>query len=60
VTVVQVLVGLAVGGFLLTLLFALVTGRVAWRQTGCCAADPRDDARIAAALREDAQGSSRA
>ncbi len=41
------LVGLVVAGFLVTLAFGLVTGRIAWRQRGCCApADPAQDVRM--------------
>lgn len=43
---IQALIGLAVVGFLLTLVYGLVTGRIAWRQQGCCAADPALDARM--------------
>lgn len=43
---IQALVGLAVIGFLLTLVYGLITGRVAWRQQGCCPADPAQDARM--------------
>lgn len=43
---IQVLIGLVVGGFLATLVFGLLTGRIDWRQQGCCAADPEDDPRM--------------
>lgn len=43
---VQLLVGLVVGGFLTVLVFGLVTGRIDWRQQGCCDADPAKDARM--------------
>jgi hypothetical protein len=46
---IQLLVGLAVGGFLAVLAFGLATGRIAWRQQGCCPADPALDARMRAA-----------
>jgi hypothetical protein len=45
--VIAALVGLVVGAFLATLVFGLVTGRIAWRQQGCCCpADPAQDARM--------------
>jgi hypothetical protein len=45
--VIQALLGLAVAGFLATLIFGLVTGRIAWRQQACCCpADPAKDARM--------------
>ena len=44
---IQALLGLAVAGFLATLIFGLVTGRIAWRQQACCCpADPAKDARM--------------
>ena len=44
------LLGLVVAGFLATLVFGLVTGRIAWRQQACCCpADPANDARMRAA-----------
>lgn len=43
---VQLLVGVVVGGFLAVLIFGLVTGRIDWRQQGCCEADPAKDARM--------------
>ena len=47
---IQAFVGLVVVGFLVTLIFGLVTGRIAWRQQGCCCpADPAKDARMRAA-----------
>jgi len=47
--VIQALVGLVVAGFLATLIFGLVTGRIAWRQQACCCpADPAKDARMLA------------
>jgi hypothetical protein len=52
-TVVQVLVGLVVGGFLVTVAVGLATGRIAWRQEGCCTADPARDSRLAAAFLDD-------
>lgn len=45
-SVVQAVVGLVVGGFLVVLAFGLLTGRIDWRQQGCCAADPDDDMRM--------------
>jgi hypothetical protein len=48
--VIQALVGLVVAWFLVTLIFGLVTGRIAWRQEACCCpADPAKDARMRAA-----------
>jgi len=45
--VIQVMLGLVVAGFLVTLIFGLVTGRIAWRQEACCCpADPAKDARM--------------
>jgi hypothetical protein len=52
-TVVQVLVGLVVGGFLVTLVVGLATGRIAWRQEGCCTGDPARDSRMAAVFLDD-------
>ena len=47
---IQALVGLVVASFLATLVFGLVTGRIAWRQEACCCpADPSKDARMRAA-----------
>lgn len=47
---IEALVGLVVAGFLATLIFALATGRIAWRQQACCCpADPALDARMRAA-----------
>ena len=44
---IQVVLGLVVAGFLVTLIFGLVTGRIAWRQEACCCpADPAKDARM--------------
>ena len=44
---IQVMLGLVVAGFLVTLIFGLVTGRIAWRQEACCCpADPAKDARM--------------
>ena len=46
---IQALVGLVVAGFLATLIFGLVTGRIAWHQQACCCpADPAKDARMLA------------
>lgn len=40
-------IGVVVVGFLAVLLFGLATGRIDWRQQGCCApADPADDLRM--------------
>lgn len=39
-------VGGIVLAFLAVLLFGLATGRVDWRQQGCCPADPDDDLRM--------------
>ena len=33
-------------GFLAVLIIGLVTGRIDWRQQGCCPADPTKDARM--------------
>jgi hypothetical protein len=45
--VIQALLGLVVAGFLATLIFGLVTGRIAWRQQACCCpADPAKDPRM--------------
>ena len=43
---IEALLGLVVAGFLVTLIFGLITGRIAWRQQGCCSADPAKDARM--------------
>ena len=43
---IQVLVGLVLAGFLATLGLGLATGRIAWRQQGCCPADPEHDLRM--------------
>ncbi len=40
------LLGIVVGGFLVALVFGLVTGRIDWRQQGCCAANPDEDLRL--------------
>ena len=43
----MIVLGLLAVGFLATLVFALATGRVDWRQQGCCAvSDPDADARM--------------
>ena len=39
-------VGGIVVAFLAVLVFGLVTGRIDWRQQGCCPADPDDDLRM--------------
>jgi hypothetical protein len=44
--VTQIVLGLVLGGFVVTLVFGLATGRVAWRQQGCCPADPAKDLRM--------------
>jgi hypothetical protein len=42
-----IVIGVVVAGFLAALLFGLFTGRIAWRQQGCCCpADPADDTRM--------------
>lgn len=47
---IQLLVGLVVAGFLAVLAFGLLTGRIAWRQQGCCCpADPALDPRMRSA-----------
>jgi hypothetical protein len=43
---IQALIGVVLAAFLATLVFGLVTGRIAWRQRGCCPADPDDDLRM--------------
>jgi hypothetical protein len=43
---IQALIGVVLAVFVLTLVFGLATGRVAWRQQGCCPADPEDDLRM--------------
>ena len=43
---IQALLGVVLAGFLITLVFGLVTGRIAWRQQGCCPADSDDDLRM--------------
>lgn len=43
----MIVLGVLAIGFLAVLLFGLVTGRIDWRQQGCCApADPADDLRM--------------
>jgi hypothetical protein len=44
--VIATVVGGIVLGFLAVLLFGLATGRIDWRQQGCCPADPDDDLRM--------------
>lgn len=39
-------VGGIVVAFLAVLVFGLLTGRIDWRQQGCCPADPDDDLRM--------------
>jgi hypothetical protein len=42
-----IVLGLLAIGFLAVLVFGLGTGRIDWRQQGCCApADPADDLRM--------------
>ncbi len=48
------LFGTVVVGFLAVLVFGLLTGRIDWRQQGCCAADPAKDARMTVAEDRDA------
>ena len=43
---IQVLIGVVLVGFVAVLVFGLVTGRIDWRQQGCCPADPADDLRM--------------
>ena len=43
---IAVLLGAVLVGFLAVLIFGLVTGRIDWRQQGCCDADPAKDARM--------------
>jgi hypothetical protein len=43
---IAVLLGAVLVGFLGVLIFGLVTGRIEWRQQGCCDADPTKDARM--------------
>ena len=42
----MIVIGVAAAVFLGVLLFGLATGRIDWRQQGCCAADPDRDARM--------------
>jgi hypothetical protein len=42
----QALIGVVLAGFLATLCFGLATRRIAWRQQGCCPADPAQDLRM--------------
>lgn len=42
----QALIGVVLAGFLATLVFGLATKRIAWRQQGCCPADPELDLRM--------------
>jgi hypothetical protein len=44
--VIQALIGVVLVGFLATLVVGLATGRIAWRQQGCCPADPAHDLRM--------------
>jgi hypothetical protein len=45
--VVELVVALALGSFLVTLVFGLVTGRIPWRVNGCCCpADASKDLRM--------------
>jgi len=43
---IQALIGVVLTGFVVVLVFGLVTGRIEWRQQGCCPADPDDDLRM--------------
>ena len=43
---IAVLLGAVLVGFLAVLIFGLVTGRIDWRQQGCCDADPSNDGRM--------------
>lgn len=43
----MIILGILAAVFIAVLLFALVTGRIDWRQQGCCAvSDPARDARL--------------
>lgn len=43
----MIVIGVVAAGFLAALLFGLFTGRIAWRQQGCCCpADPATDTRM--------------
>ena len=43
---IAVLLGAVIVVFLGVLIFGLATGRIDWRQQGCCDADPAKDARM--------------
>ncbi|MDA8435800.1 MAG: hypothetical protein M0Z98_07425 [Actinomycetales bacterium] len=43
---IAVLLGAVLVGFLVVLIFGLVTGRIDWRQQGCCDANPANDGRM--------------
>lgn len=43
---VQVVLGVVLAGFLVALGLGLATGRIPWRQDGCCPADPARDLRM--------------
>ncbi len=43
---VEVLIGVVVVAFVATLVVGLATRRIAWRQQGCCPADPAHDLRM--------------
>lgn len=43
---IEVLIGVVVLAFMVTLVVGLATRRIAWRQQGCCPADPAHDLRM--------------
>lgn len=43
---IQAVIGVVLVGFVSTLVFGLATGRIPWRQQGCCPADPERDLRM--------------
>jgi len=57
VGIVKIAVGVAVGSFLIVLVFGLLTRRIPWRVSGCCCpADPSMDRRISAASDNSPEG----
>jgi hypothetical protein len=48
-----VVIGALTIAFIAVLLFGLVTGRIAWRQTGCCALPAERDWRMRDAMQPD-------
>ena len=46
----EIALGVALSGFLIVLVFGLLTGRIPWRASGCCCpADPSIDRRMSTA-----------